>query len=716
MWIASNIGLTRYDVKTDKWTTQYPTSQLPFSHLQSLAFSRKGVLFAGTQTDGLLISKPQRATSTRAANALKVSIEYSKWRVVKAPSVLPDAATGVGLPSNLINDVLIGKDNTIYAATTNGLAWSKDGGATWSYKRGVDYIEKAKQRLVPAVFKEAPSTQGTLNEDYVTSLAQDAAGNVWIGHWRQGYEVWDAQLETRVLNGQTVYHWQKDIVSDDPLSNGDGEYVKCLLVMRDGMPLIGRYGIGLTVAPKMFVSKAAKTKAATSNVSTSSTRSKVAPPAATPLDASVAPTYPAFPNPQGVPTLSELNALLKQLGAVSVAANKNASPVVALDDDWSTRGDWLGRYGKYWANLCAMIRVEDGGDYIWGAGYKRIRYHSRIGPNAAKGDSLRYWVHWLYTDNPNTLEMPPVYLHSRVLKKYTTWERNRRQSEVDDHGEEYPYQKDGPHNYVSLQIPAGDFVLSLYNFNKDGEGGENRKRDYRVSIRPHNENKPLENIDDFWQQPELATARFRDFRSSVWKRFLVRGPQKLTIEVSKNYSFNTILAGIMLDELKEKPAPYFRTVAQDRVLDARLNKAKSKRIGETSSTRNGRFAPATTEGDAANRLFAELDWLRVTNPTWWAQSSRKFYQPLTLWYKQQAKNDKLKGVKDKKQSATTAARLGTCYWALRMFEKGEEQQRKAGVTPARDFEKALRWDGLSRGSGQGFVTVNNLELPPFSGE
>ena len=703
VWIASNVGLTRYDVETDTWTTQYPTFKLPFSHLQSLAFTRSGVLFAGTQTQGLLISQPQKDKNA--------NIEYSIWRNVKAPAVLPDVPSGAGLPTDMINDILVARDKTVYVATTTGLAWSKNSGATWSYKRGRDWVEKARQRWFPAAMKERPSEQdkaGALNEDYVTSLAQDAAGNLWIGYWRQGYEVWDARLERRVLSGHPPNGWLKDLVSDDALSDGDGDYVKCLLIMQNGTPLIGRYGAGLTVAPKMFVSTAATTTAtttaATSKTATSSTRSAGVPVAATPIDASVASVYPAFPSPQSAPTLAEINALLKQLASVPVAPNKSASPVIALDDDWNTRGDWIGRYGKYWANLCAMISPED---YIWGAGQKRIRYFSQIGANAPN-DAVRYWVHWLQVDNPNSLEIPLPYMHSRVLKGYATWKDNRRQAEQDDHGENYPYEKDGPHVYMTMDVPPGDWQLSLYNTNKDGDGGDNRKRDFRVSIRNHTLLTQLSDISDFHSQPELATARFRDFRGGVWKRFLVRGPRELTIEVNKNSSFNTLLAGVMLDELKEKPAPYFRGVGEDRALDVKLAKVAKARVKETSSTRSRRFAPVTGEADAANRLFTELDWLRVANPQWWAQSSRKFYLPLTLWMEAQQKLKTPNAIKDKAKTdelRKRQTRLATCWWALRLFERSEEAQRKSGATPARDIEKALRFNNEPRDSGEGYKFV-----------
>jgi hypothetical protein len=53
------------------------------------------------------------------------------------------------------------------------------------------------------------------------------------------------------------------------------------------------------------------------------------------------------------------------------------------------------------------------------------------------------------------------------------------------------------------------------------------------------------------------------------------------------------------------------------------------------------------------------------------------------------------------------ARLGSCLYALRMFDDWEKMQRQTGLIPARDVEKAIRWDGRQmRDSGAGlqFVT------------
>ena len=666
VWIASNVGLTRYSQKNDKWATTYPTATLPFSHLQALAFNARGVLFAGTQTQGVLISQPQKTSVQSTNKGTNIQIEYSKWRHVTSPAVVPDVANGVGLPSDMISDVLVARDQTVYLATTTGLAWSKNEGATWQYKRGADFVEKARQRLIPVKLPDAVPADNVLSEDYVSCLAEDESGHLWIGHWRRGYEVLDPKTHGLVLNGDK---------GDDPNSNDPGDYVKCLLAIDGQATLIGCYGIGLTVAPKLFPATKIETDKAQS-----STR-KSASTSALPVSSTDSFDVP-FPSVQSAPTLAELNTLLKQLGAVPVQADSNALNVVALDDDWSTRGDWLGRYGRYWAECCAMFAPSD---YIWGAGEEPINYFPRIGLNVPKSEGLRTYVTAMYSDNPNSLEIPATFLDTRIRRGYTTKNRGRRQSEIDDRGEGYPYQKDGPHLYTSLQIPQGVWTLSLYNWNKDGDTWDNRKRDYRIAIRPHDSEKPLSDISSFASQPELANARLRDFRSGAWKRFLVRGPQELTIEVNKNYSLNTILAGLMLDKLDEKPAPYFSTSDGNRVLDVRLS-------------------PKNSETVVTTKLFNQLDGLQSSNPIWWAQSSRRFYLPLTLWLRaqQQIARDTDAPIAEKK---TLATQLATCYYNLHLFELWEAQQRKAGLTPARDIEKALTWDSVSRGWGDGYNVV-----------
>ena len=69
---------------------------------------------------------------------------YRQWQVSTGPDKLPTQPFGPGLPTNLINDMLVARDGTVYAATTAGLAWSSDKGITWQYVRGWNWADKVR--------------------------------------------------------------------------------------------------------------------------------------------------------------------------------------------------------------------------------------------------------------------------------------------------------------------------------------------------------------------------------------------------------------------------------------------------------------------------------------------------------------------------------------------------------------------------------------------
>jgi hypothetical protein len=411
---------------------------------------------------------------------------------------------------------------------------------------------------------------------------------------------------------------------------------------------------------------------------------------------------PPLPGPQGPPTLEELNALLADLGKVPFLAPEKQPAVVRLDDDWLTKGDWLGRYGRYWACCCAICSPRN---YIWGAGPEKVEYEARIGRNCDSGDSLRYWVHWLYTLNPNTLEMPPAYHSSRVMKGYTKPEFTRRQAEWDDHGEAYPMSKDGPHLFCTLKVPSGLYYLSLYNFNKDGHEGYNRYRDYAISVRAHAAGRPLYEIEDFSTRPELARGRMRDFWGGAYKRFLVRGPTQITFSVSRNHSFNTILAGVMLDLVDERPVPYFHAVEEWKALADAQDKERRNLQAEWSSggTHLARFRPARTAAEAAARVFDELERMRLVNLVWWAREGRPFYARLVRWH-----ISVIPGRPAGLEKESLYSRAATSFYALGLFGKWEAGQTLHGETTTRRIEKALCWDGVTfsyQGKGHEIVTA-----------
>jgi len=403
--------------------------------------------------------------------------------------------------------------------------------------------------------------------------------------------------------------------------------------------------------------------------------------------------------------------MLAQLAKVPFVSPEKQPAVVRLDDDWLTKGDCLGRYGRYWGCWCAICSPQN---YLWGAGPEKVEMYARIGLKCAKGDSLRYWVHWLYTTNPNTLEMPPTYLHSRVVKGFTTWDRYRRQAEWDDHSEAYPMAYDGPSLYCTLKVPSGLYYLSLYNFNKDGHAPTARWRDYGVSIRQHPSGAPLSAIEDFDKRPELARARYRDFWNGAYKRFLVRGPTTLSICLRRNHSFCTILAGVFLDLVDEEPVPYFHTAEEWNALQAdRKNESQALRLEiRTPGKRAARFRPGTTTAEAAVRLFDELEKMRLWNATWWATEGVHVYRPLLAWYRAALQEVQPGGVKQQ-----LYARAATCYYRLGLYEKWEAGQVLLGKRTARQIEKSLRWDGVHDFEGKGYQVVTDyLREHPGDGQ
>ena len=529
VWIATNAGLTRYSVRHDNWTHFTRDDGLPDTAINALAFNARGDVFAGTQSHGLAIAS--------AAD------NYQHWRVVSGPS---------RLPSDLINDVLVTREDILYVATPAGLTRSDDEGATWRVLRGRDaaakttehlrylpVIANANDKAAPQVLAAsidatndapAPIKAALLPEDYITCLAQGGDGRLWIGTRRYGVEVREARSLSVISTPSSQSPWHPD-----DSSKPNDEFVRCILPRsQGGPPLIGGYGQGIAPARNRLGLKF--------------TPIALAQPVGT----------TRLPSPAGAPTQNELSQLLVRLSQVAPLSQNSAPLVVALADDWTTQGDWLGRYGRYQAILGAINSPKD---YVWGAGETKARYDVRIGPHRTPDDSVRYWIQWLSTTSPEALEMPPTYYDSR-LKQNWNGEGHRREAEWDDHGEEYPLTLDGPHVYTSIEVPAGWFVLSLYDFNKDGHIGTNRWRDYRLSLRARPAKYGLETVRGFEEWPELAQGRIHDFRGGVWKRFLVRGPQALTVEVNRNHSFNTVLAGLFLDRLDEQPAPYFGSYEQ----------------------------------------------------------------------------------------------------------------------------------------------------------
>ena len=616
-----------------------------------VAFNKQGTAFVGTLCNGLAMAR----------------YPYTRWRVIHGPWHLPQTPTGYNLPSNLINCVSVGPRGTVYVGTGLGVAISKNNGESFRYECGADYAAKVIGLWHRPLGFQSPSSaflNTLLPADHITCLAKDISGHLWIGTWRSGYEVLDPKTNQLYKSmGDLTLKTTDGYISElcpvtvarntsrdsNHFAGADHRRAK---VIRQVM-LIGRYGFGVS-AFAIGVGRAA---------------GDVENPRLAAL------WRVEFPRPARV-RLSSFNSVLGEIGHVSLA---HKSPfVIALPQDWRTQGAWLGRYGKFWADLCAM---DSPSDCVWGASPSQVDYYACIGPHHRPGDSMRYWVQWLQTSRARCLEIPPVYMSQLVDIHLASPIQDRREAENDDHGETYSTTWQGPGLFVSVRVPAGLFYLSLYDCNKDGHSGPNRDRDYLVTLKARSASCPVGPVGWTISSPVLARARICNFWRGCYQRFLVRGPMDLAIHVRRNYSFNTILAGVFLDRVNEFPFPYFTWRSRwnhervDRAREARV----TRRRWAVHRARLLRPRPAGWSALASIRLWHNLGRLRYINPAAWAELSPVAYALELRWFTAHPKG-------------VTTRQLARCNYMLLRFHKWEQDVAKLYPMTARQIEKSLKWN------------------------
>lgn len=547
VWIATDSGVTRYSLENHAWHSYTIADGLPSNQATCLAFDRRGTLYIGTNCDGIAIGT--------------LRDDYTHWRRVDGPDEVPNAPDGNGLPSNLINALLVTSNNTVWAGTPCGLAHSTDSGVTWEFKRGEDWGDKIRG------LRHGPSLNPNhgnhlLLEDYVSCLTEGGDGNLYIGYRQKNYEVLDPTTDQR------LYPQTGDVLST--------LYLYTLLPLESGYVLLARYGEG--VRQEMPFAGGHR------------------PGALRPFAASENPMHQAaLPTPAAAPTAEALTAMA---GKVKSSSDRLAPGTgYYLGEDWETEGDWDGRYGRQFAVLCAARSpLDDDIQAIF-----PFKATGQLGPNHDAGDGLRHWVHWVKTDNPRCLYDPiPGY---------------RRQAEWDDHGETYATTHEGPDIWILVAVPEGVHCVSMYFVNKDGHDGDNRSRDYLVELRQY-----APTPDDAERLAPMARARVRAFWGGVYEKFVVAGPGKFWLKVAKNNSMNTIVSSVFIDELigpkrpsdrgylgwmggvhYDPPNPNATASADPHLLDKLLDGTVSARQDNlTHSTTQSRFF-------AARQLWETLD-------------------------------------------------------------------------------------------------------------
>ncbi|HSI34571.1 MAG TPA: hypothetical protein VK986_13355 [Tepidisphaeraceae bacterium] len=488
VWIATDGGLTRYRPKADEWVTYTRADGLPADQVQAIAFDAEGRLIAGMQCEGLAIASPEN--------------DYATWTNVTGPDRPGVEPVGKGLPSCMVNDVLVARDGTVYVATPWGLGKSIDGAKTFTFRRGQDFAGKVKDRTggAPAGFKPPGADVSLLAEDYVTCLAEDEAGLLWVGYRTEGYEAVDEANEAG-----------KHAAAGSPGPGKFGEMVTCILPRPAAGPLVGTYGAGLLESAKYFVAPEAPRRAAL------------------PAPAKVG----AHPSAAKAPSPKVMDALRAKVTAAALPPAGKAQPVAAfLGDDWSTRGDFVGRYGRQ------IYLLPNYGQTGWAQGYG---CQVAIGPHESKnkGGPYTYW-HKNSPDDPRVLYVP------NAVKRYQG-EWNDGSFDRDAYHEDW----EGPDLWLDVTVPAGTHRLSLYFINFDGTSTHNRRRDFLVELK---ENVgPIADAANF--AAPLARTRVVGFYNGVYKQFVVAGPAKYYVKINRNYSMCTKLSGVFFDRVAGAAPP-----------------------------------------------------------------------------------------------------------------------------------------------------------------
>jgi hypothetical protein len=469
VWMATSCGLARYSESRDNWSYYTERNGLPSDQANSIAFDGTGNIYVATQCDGIAVAQAQD--------------QYNTWYRVTARTEEPPVPDGDGLPTNLINDILVARDGTLYAATNSGLAWSENHAASWEFVRGEDWAPKAPRELR----QRLPRIGGSLlAEDYCTCLAEDAGGGIWVGH--------------RAIAGADVVTQQIATLRQCP-----ADYINAILTRPGDSPWVGTYGGGVQFSDD-----------ASGNRSSFSARTDFA---------AIAP----FPSGAKAMTPSQLRLLVPDHLGNSTAIDNT---VIYLGADWTSQGDWSGRYGWSQAVLFGSVPPLD---HLYDLS-ESFKVRPRVGPLAKAGETARAFLRELYTDDPRSL-----------------WDLDidsRRQSEWDDHGESYGAWIDGPDLQMKFELPEGVYRVALYVVNPDGHAGAARRRDLLLQVKPY-----FVDAADVAAAPAEAQCRIQDFYGGVYEQFLMRGPSKHFFLLRRNHSLNALCSGAFFERLSGPHKP-----------------------------------------------------------------------------------------------------------------------------------------------------------------
>ena len=285
----------------------------------------------GTQCYGLVILGPWRRQKPTTPG-----LSWVKYRIRRVISSRyknhpPLSPIGRGLPGDLVNAILVSTGGTVWVGTDSGLAWSRNRGRNWRFVRGRDWKAKDQQldspppqKTIAALARRASDAE-LLSGDHVTCLAEGASGRLWIGLWRNGFNVLNPRTGAIFRSlARPVPILVKKLSPQLPR-----DYVSSLLPLPGGGMLVGYYGGGI----EQWGNLRGDDWPAGQHV-----------PPREPM-----PNPPIMPRAAAPATSKRLAAEKAALAhAVRLRLIRSGKPrAVALDQDWITQGAWLGRYGTY---------------------------------------------------------------------------------------------------------------------------------------------------------------------------------------------------------------------------------------------------------------------------------------------------------------------------------------------------------------------------------
>jgi hypothetical protein len=609
VWIATSAGISRYKINSDNWEHLTREDGLPEDQASAIAFKDDGTLIVGTQCHGIAIFYRNAKGEYKLAKNIAAPNRFGQDNI----SPIPLVPTGKGLPSNLINDILVTKNNPdgknfIWIATSTGLVKMSNDFSKLEFTRGKDYVDKVKGLYGGTPKNFIPASKKILNqllpEDYVTSLAEDKRGTIWIGTRQKGFVIVEPQT------GKNLFDESQKITLPD-------NFVTKILPLNNGNSLIGFYGGGIVklleqkypaTDANQYVEKITSTNLFHRLIKSKSNRKLTKSCKLTEriterkfyktdlterkIISVAQKDFPKLPSPIKSPTSAELKLIQTKLNELQ----KPLPRVYAAyhSEDWKTQGDWVGRNNRVFAILCGL-RIFDSNIFI---SDNIFRVNSFTGHNPDLSDNRRLWLHWKKTDNPKVL--------------WDVYSGYRSQGEWNDNGAAFPLNLDGPDLWYALDIKSdGVFNVGMYFYNKDGHQGHNRFRDYTIEIYKsprewgddisYGENGTRQKFsalsDTITRETKpLARCRVRDFWGGVYKQFVVNGQSSYLVKIRRNYSLNAIVSAIMIDRLYGEPT--------------RLEKHKAPSLQQTDYSPPP--IPEFGDNEPIGRLIVE-EWNRLDN-------------------------------------------------------------------------------------------------------